>query len=354
MPSNHRQGSGDDNQSNDIAYVSIRLIISVILLFLCTYAIWIVRNKVKFHKNQEVYWPFECSHCARAVGIMSNPSGRGFDQSSLRQSQLSECLENQEGKSSNSTVNNSCETIGESEQRRIDPLTSSHNDMNMGTPNNWHDWVHEAIRKKPHKSLLRVCNVFGILVVINLPIQLMAVMICLALTDGSVLGILPLFSKFLFEVSVSVIIGTSLFLFNNYYEAVFTDAAKFSYTFGVFFATCTWMVNLNITAPIGRILHACYDPLEHHCMVGDRFKKFILDHDERITPFYAECCIVFAATICQMWSAILPRSFLDARRSMFMSNCSHAIRNESFCRKITNYFRKFCVRITVCRERTSE
>ena len=72
-------------------------------------------------------------------------------------------------------------------------------------------WAHEPIHKKPHKSLLRVCNVFGILVVMNLPVQLMTVMMCLALTDGSVFGMVALLSKFLFEVSVSVAIVTSLF-----------------------------------------------------------------------------------------------------------------------------------------------
>ena len=355
LPSNHRQSSGDDSRSKDIAYASIRITISLILLFLCTYGIWIVRNRAKFHKNQEVYWPFECSHCARAVGLVSNPSGGEFNQSTQQQSGLPECLKNQEGNSSNSIIINSCETNKDSEQQQIKPLASSYIDkktteMEISKSN----WVHEPIQKKPHKSLLRVCNVFGILVVINLPIQLVAVVICFALTDGSVLGMVTLLSKFLFEVSVSVVIITSLFFFNTYYEAVFVDVAKFSYTLGVFFGMCLWMMNLNITAPIGRILNAYYDPLEHHCEIGDRFKNFILDHDERITPFYAECCLVFAATIWQMWSAILPRSFLDARSSMFMSNCSHVIRKDSFWRKIKICFRKFRERIILSRERNTE
>ena len=355
LPSNHPQSSGDDNRSKDIAYASIRFTISFILLFFCTYGIWIVRNRVKFHNNQEVYWPFECSHCAKAVGLVSNPSGRGFDQSSQRQSKSSDCLKNEEGLSSNPTVNDSCDTNEECEQQQIKSLAPSYIDNNikeMEIPNQ--RWAHEPIHKKPHKSLLRVCNLFGILVVMNLPVQLMAVMMCLALTDGSVFGMVALLSKFLFEVSVSVAIVTSLFFFNTYYEAVFIDVAKFSYTFGVFFATCLWMMNLNISAPIGRILDAYYDPLEHHCEIRDKFKHFILEHDERITPFYAECSIVFAAIIWQMWSAILPHSFVDARSSMLMSNCLNVIRNESFCRKIKNYFRKFLERNTPSRERTTE
>ena len=339
LPSNSCHGCEDDSHAEDIVYATIRFTISVILLFFGTFAVWIVRNKAKFHKNQEVFWPFECRHCAMAVWLVPNPSGRQSQEPICGQiSVCSDCQEDQDETSGNSSINTSHATnvhAGED---------SEHIDENAGNlqcPNNR---MHEPLYRKPHKSLLRVCNVFGVLVLINLPIQMLTVVVCLAFTDGTVLATATLFSKFLFDLSILTVMLSSLFFFNTYYEAVFIEVPKFSYAFGLFFATGLWMLNMKISLPVARILKVHYDPLEHHCEMSDRFMKLILDHDERLAPFYAECCIIFAATVWQMWSSILPHSYLNAESTTLLSDYPHAMRKDSFCRKVQVCFRKLSVR----------
>ena len=363
LPSNRCHGCGDSSHADmaeDIVYATIRFTISIILLFFGTFAVWIVRNRAKFHKNQEVYWPFECRHCAMAAGLVFNPSGRQSQEVLRGQiSVSSDCLDrpedHDETPTNDSTINTTYATnnhAGEDSVHFVALKTHVEGPADNSQCSN--NGLHEPLYRRPHKSLLRVGNVFGILVLCNLPIQMLSIVVCLAFTDGTVLTTVTLFSKFLFDLSILTAMLSSLFFFNTYYEAVFIEVPKFSYAFGLFFATCLWMLNMKISLPVARILNVHYDPLEHHCEMDHRFMKFISDHDERLTPFYAECCIVFAATIWQMWSSILPRSYVIAESTTFLSDYPHAMQNESFCRKVHVCFRKLCVRTNLSRLEGSE
>ena len=358
LPSHHSHSSGD-NQSKDIAYITIRLIISIILLLFCTFVARHVRNRAKFHENQEVYWPFECSHCAEAVGLASNASRRECEPSRVLLSASSDRVGDQEGSTSNSITNASHTTndngMDESGQRCLQTLPTSYfDDTTIQLENLKTNRLNEPFYKQPHKSLLRVYNMFGILALINLPIQFLTVISCLTLTDGFGLTNVTLFTKFVFEMSVFITLASSLFFFNIYYEAVFIDVTRFSYAFVVFFATAIWMFNNVASVPIAIILDTYYDPLEH-CEVDYKFKKFILDQEKQLTKFYAECCVVFAAIVWQMWSSILPRSSIDSRSNSLLSNNQHVLQNISYCSKVKSWVRRIREKITVFRDdRTNE
>ena len=345
LPSIHCSGCGDDSRVKDITYAIIRCAISIVLLFFGIYAVWIVRNRSKFHKNREVYWPFGCSHCALAVGRVSNTSGRESDTSGTGLSTSSDLPEDQEDTSSDTSIIASRSNEHNDEESGpccLHSVEASYNNtaVEMESPNSR---IVESVHKKPHKSLIMICNVFGVLCLINLPIRPLAVITCLALSDNSISGNVALISELMLEISMFITIVASLFFFNIYYEAVFIDVAKFSYAFALFFGTGLWMMSLNISFPIGKMLDAFYDPLEYHCDIGDTFKKLTLDHDDRITSFYAECCLVFAATVWQMWSAILPPPSLYGR-----GTTSHVMSHVSLFRKIKLCVKNLHRKITLC------
>ena len=189
--------------------------------------------------------------------------------------------------------------VGESEEQDPDLTTSLTNDIvtELKTPEG--SRIHEPLYKEPHKSLLKVCNVFGVMILINLPIQFFTAVACLASSGGTALRNATLVSTLLFDLSIITGVIFSLVFFNNYYEAVFIDVAKFSYAFGIFLATSLWLLTLKITYPVGQIIDSVHNHLQHNCNVSGSFMNFVVDEDDRLTPFYAEYCIVLAATIWQ-------------------------------------------------------
>ena len=359
LPSHHSHSSGDDNQSKAIAYITIRLIISSILLLFCTFVARHVRNRAKFHENQEVYWPFECSHCAEAVGLASNASRRECEPSRVLLSASSDRVGDKEGPTSNSVTNGSHTAndngMDESGQQRPQPLPTSYfDDTSIQLENLKANCINKPFYKKPHKSLLRVFNLFGILALVDLTIQLLAIITCLTLTNYSTLANVTLFTKLLFHASVLITITSSLFFVNIYYEAVFIDIAKFSYALVVFLASAIWMFNMKISVSIARVLDTLYDPLEY-CEKGDKFITFVLYHDKQLSKFYAECCVVFAVIVWQMWSSILPRSSIDSRSNSLHTNNQHVLPNVSYCSKVKSWIRRIREKITVSRDdRTNE
>ena len=293
FPSNH---SVEENPADDVVYATVRFAISVILLFFETFAVWIVRNKEKFHTNQEVYWPFECTHCAMAVRIVSTASERESDSSKLQLSEPSECPvakhKDQIG-SVDGTTRTLCTTrADESEKQDPDDLaTSLTNDIVKELKAPEGSRIHEPLYKEPHKSLLRVCNVFGVMILINMPIQLFAAVACLASSGGTALRNATLVSTLLFDLSIITGVIFSLVFFNNYYEAVFIDVAKFSYAFGIFFATSLWVLTLKITYPVGVIIGSVHNHLQHNCNISASFMNFIVDGrklQKKLTP--CSCC----------------------------------------------------------------
>ena len=83
----------------------------------------------------------------------------------------------------------------------------------------------------------------------------------------------------------------ALIFFNIYYGTVFLDKAEFLYGFWTFSAICVWRFSLKITSPVGRTLGKIYDPLGKHCAMSSRVMDMVINHDKRITLFYAEICV---------------------------------------------------------------
>ena len=353
FPSNN---SEQENPADDVVYATVRFAISVILVFFGTFAVWIVRNKEKFHTNQEVYWPFECTHCAMAVRVVTTASERDPDSSNVHLSAPSECQvakhKDQIG-SVDGTTRTPCTTGGDaSEGQDSDFLTTRSSVTNdtvkeLQTPEG--SRVHEPLYKEPHKSLLRVCNVFGVMILVYMPIHVLTAVVCLASSGGTALRNATLISTLLFDLSIITGVIFSLVFFNNYYEAVFIDVAKFSYAFGIFLATSLWLLTLKITYPVGEIIDSVHNNhLQRSCNISASFMNFVIDQDDRLTSFYAEYCIVLAATIWQMWSSLLPRSCLDTNSTALLSNYADTIRNASLCRSIKSCARKLQKKLTPC------
>ena len=59
-----------DSPRGDLTYVITRSCLTVVMILFEIFAWYVVRKRDSFHKNQEVFWPMRCRHCAHAVGLL--------------------------------------------------------------------------------------------------------------------------------------------------------------------------------------------------------------------------------------------------------------------------------------------
>ena len=159
---------------------------------------------------------------------------------------------------------------------------------------------------KPHKSVLHnMFIVFGVISVINIPVQIACVVYCLAVNNNTSIYSLVLGSQLIMDLSFISIIVIGMVFFTKYYDAVFIDEAKYSYTIGFLQCACIWIAAVKIMFPLNRIL-------ENQVSNDDctRRLNFAMDHEKIMSPFYAESAIIAAGLLWHIWSSILPKSFL--------------------------------------------
>ena len=70
LPSIPFEENDVDSPRGELTYVITRSCLTVAIIFFEMFAWYVVRKRDSFHKNQEVFWPLRCRHCAHAVGLL--------------------------------------------------------------------------------------------------------------------------------------------------------------------------------------------------------------------------------------------------------------------------------------------
>ena len=267
-----------DSPRRGLTYVITRSCLTFLLIFFVIFVCYVVRKRDSFHRKQEVFWPLRCRHCAHVVGLLPH------------------LTDNDE--------------IGEAEQKNIfSPLSSSPN-----TRENPFSEVHQLYHK-PHMSLLNTFYIFGTIAGINLPIPLIANIMCLITLDNSVVDNVVHVGQVLLDFTFATMILFGILFFRNYYDAAFVDSKKFIFPLAVIFAACFWIAAVKILYPFGELKTSNYGHVDYQCSLPGNFGLFTKRHEITLTPFYAECAIIGAAMMWQMWYSKLPEALLKKTQS---------------------------------------
>ena len=267
-----------DSPRGDLTYVLTRSCLTVAMILFEIFAWYIVRKRDSFHKKQEVFWPMRCRHCANTVGL---------------QPHLTDNDEN-----------------GQAEQENIISPLSSSPDRRVNPFNEVHQLYH-----KPHMSLLNTFYIFGTIAGINVTIPIIANIMCLITLDNSVVINVVLVGQVLLDVTFANLILFGMLCFRNYYDAAFVDNKKFTFPLAVMFAGCFWIAAVKILYPLGELTTSKYGHVGYPCSLPGNFGLFTKRQEITLTPFYAECAIIGAAMMWQMWYSTLPEALLKKAKS---------------------------------------
>ena len=273
LPSIPFEVNDTDSPRGGLTYVITRSCLTVAMIFFEIFVWYVLRKRDSFHKNQEIFWPLRCRHCAHAVGLLPHLTDNDED--------------------------------GEAKQKNIfSPLSSSAN-----TRENPFSEVHQLYHK-PHMSLLNTFYIFGTIAGINLPIPLIANIMCLITLDNSVVDIVVLVGQVLLDFTFATLILSGMLFFRNYYDAAFVDNKKFTFPLAIIFAGCFWIAAVKIVYPLGDLTSLKYGHVDYPYFLPGNFGLFTKRHEITLTPFYAENAIIAAAMMWQMWYSKLPEAVL--------------------------------------------
>ena len=278
LPSIPFEENDEDSPRGELTYVITRSCLTIILIFFEMFAWYVVRKRDSFHKNQEVFWPMSCRHCARAVGLLPQ-------------------LTNNDG-AGETKQNNIFSPLSSSPNRRANPLSEVH-----------------QLYHKPHMSLLDTFYIFGTIAVINIPIPLIANIVCLITFDNSIIANVVLAGQVLLDFIFTTMVLFGMLFFRNFYDAAFVDGKKFTVPLAVSFAGCFWIASVKIILPLGELMTSKYGNVDYSCFHSTNFGLFIKRHEMALTPFYAESAIIAAAMMWQMWYSTLPGALLKTTQS---------------------------------------
>ena len=163
----------------------------------------------------------------------------------------------------------------------------------------------------PHMSLLNTFYVFGSIALINVPLQLVGVILWLFENCNSSVNCFGVATQAFKDVAFMAIIVFGMSFFTTYYSAVFVEVPKFSYPFGTLVVASIYMVIGKFVSPIGEILGNHINEPGFLYRLNGTFGDFLVWHEKILTPFYAECGIIAAGVMWQIWTSVYPRSCLN-------------------------------------------
>ena len=90
---------------------------------------------------------------------------------------------------------------------------------------------------------------------------------------------------------------------------------RFTFPLAGMFAACFWIAAAHILYPLGELASSKYAQSDFPCVLPGNFGLFRKRHKTTLTPFYAECAIIAAAMMWQMWYSTLPEALLKTAQS---------------------------------------
>ena len=342
----------------ELSFIITRLLLISLVYFVQFHAIAIVLKRRQFHRDQRVFLPLQCRHCAKTLGVLSSDNHRdnesadddGWKNTVPAPDQTEGVSHNEDTESMPylmipenalpiwARYENECEPSCSS-RFILNPSLSlpdlstlaykSVNDnvcQKRGTvhvareeqvPSISTDSRHRGLFTKPDRSLLVVFNLLGIVSVLNIPMQLLLVVKCLEDVELSGMAQTSTIVRLVLHLSFITLIVCALIFFNTYHDAAFRDEAVTSRFFGIIFAFCFWVCATKLVGPISDSLNAAKDPCRE---LSGSLQKFLIIHNNIFSKIEAECGIIGAGIIWEMWKSVIPHHFLnvDAGKAKFV------------------------------------
>ena len=380
------------NGSNQLplSYSISRICLALVIILADVYFYRSINKASALHRSHEVFWPMRCAHCARAVGLQSKskqrtrnaiirstgeenysnqrrrsaddvilagrPSPihsseavRAFTRDILRYETLSvhsrsRSYERDDGMKENSMGESSlalnltpvcrCHYL-----TAMEDLVADHFDQgDLKEPS------HQGpLYKKPHKSIINIFLIFCVISVINVTLQIMGLFICLKENTCPILKFV-LVIQLLLDISLAIAIIFGFTFFYMYYDAVFIEGGKYAYHMVIMFSACIWITLVKLVYPLNTIMGFTDNQYDYPCKASGSFGNFLRMDEILLTPFYAECGIIAAGLVWQMWTSMLPRSYVQITEPNFGTfQIAPAVpfwseipaRSRIFCRKLT-------------------
>ena len=396
------QGQNEINHGH-ITFAITRDIFLVVIIIVEIIFYRVIRSKDAFHRKQEIFWPLQCRHCARAVGILpqkksqvrfdemvaygkgkQNPkrsqSFSGAISSERSQDMSKDCLklestvgsmENCSPKSQEESTHGNHPHIVRNDTLCKVKCDKSFNGSSLtkasftrgvnlyerrGNSESVFQGMEDdatkpsnnrLLYKKPHKSLLNIFLIFSIIGLCNIPLQLIGIGQCFFQNDNSPSLAFSLLSQGLLDIAYIILILEAWLFFSLYYDAVFIDRAKFYYSIVIVVACCVWLAVLKILFPLSELTESPYGKIEYPCKLSGTFGAFLSNTDKMLTPFYAECGIIACGIMCQLWSALLPQSCLFLSHNVPDFEIIEISPTEPFLKRVFRNAKRFCQKSAV-------
>ena len=363
LPSNPEQVGS----SRDILVLGILRIFLFIVIFLSVlYSVFMIRKKDYFHQNKQVFWPRLCPHCDRVVNAVEQQPREldAVDPKELIQRKSTSLELNKPDEPRKVSTHSSQQLAGSSEDcdsSRLDkpePFLSceqltAYCDHESCTGKRTNETIKQTrvrIHCNPHMSVLNTFYVFGSITLINIPLQLVGIFLWLFENCNSSVNCFGVATQALKNVAFMAIIVIGMIFFTTYYSAVFVEIPKFSYPFGILVVASIYMVISKFVSPINAILG---NPLKQPGILyksNGTFGDFLEWHEKILTPFYAECGIIAAGVMWQIWTSVYPRSSLNISTTLpppgsirithpilSIKKCMRSISLRPFRKNLSNY-----------------
>ena len=168
-----------------------------------------------------------------------------------------------------------------------------------------------ALYSKPHKSLLKVFYVLAVLGMLTSLFVIFGDIMCLVNHDGSDGSLM---AQALVNVSCTVLMFVAISFLGTYHDAVFVGEKRFFYIVGFSFAFSIWLAVLKMLNPLHYAIENSpfYVP-RHPCLLNGTMGLVVIRAEITMMPFNAECGIIAAGILWQMWSNILPYQVLQCK-----------------------------------------
>ena len=323
IPSNPEQVAS----SRDIIMLGIlRIFISIVIFLSVLYSVFMVRKKDYFHQNHEVFWPRLCPHCDRVVNaVEQQPRELDADDPKDLIQCKSTSLELNKPDEPRKVPTYGCQQLaGSSEdcdssrKDKPEPLLScdeqltAYCDHESCAGKRTNELIKQTrVHCNPHMSVLNTFYVFGTITLINVPLQLVGILLWLPENCTSSVNCFGVATQALKDISFMAIIVMGIIFFTTYYSAVFVEVPKFSYPFGTLVVASIYMVIAKFVSPISEILGNPINEPGILWRLNGTFGDFLVWHEKILTPFYAECGIIAAGVMWQIWTSVYPRSCLN-------------------------------------------
>ena len=305
--------------------IEIESIITLFIVFLY------IRRKEKFHRDQTVFWPTRCRHCAHVLNpvrslhyvesdIQGGIASNNEETSPLVSPTNTSHLVEGEGLNSTTTTTTTINDIsmrhmdistndfyllepGNSTSQSVLPFPGNDSSRNSCTENTFH---------VQNRVLMKVFSVFCSICSLGVITEIIKYFLCYA--EGNGPSTMTLISRTISAIIMSLAIPLLIVFGEGFTDAIFLDSYTNLCAIALMLFWCIWESAIRLHGPINKLLKSYrnYNISNADLMVNhtDCFKDTeLFGHiDHMMKPFYTETSLILLAIALQWWNSFVPRT----------------------------------------------